>query len=81
VREDRGDGAGAGFAGRLGCPDFKVEMFDKELVDALVRGEDSDCGLGELNVKRGLTRRHGSVVINATPRESRTDQLVLFRHG
>src|SRR5207244_12810762 len=40
VRKNRRDGAP--FAGRFGSPDARVKMFDKNLVDAIISGKDSD---------------------------------------
>src|ERR1700728_1690299 len=42
VCEDRRDGADV--AGRFGFPCGRVKMFDKNLVDAIVRSEDLDRG-------------------------------------
>jgi len=69
VREDGRDGAG--LAGRFGAPGGGVEMFDQKLVDAIVGGEDADCGRAELSFNLGLTRGNGL----ATPR------LIIFRVG
>ena len=62
VREDRRNRAGlAGrFGWRLGFPGRRVEMFDKDLVHAIIGGKDLDCGSAELSVNLGLTRGHGS---------------------
>jgi hypothetical protein len=62
VREDRGDGAG--LAGRFGPPGARVKMFDENLVDAIVGGEDLDCGSAELRVNLVLTRGHGSLLLD-----------------
>src|SRR5713101_302430 len=56
VREDRRNGADLLFAGRFGSPGGRVEMFDKNLVHALIGGKDLDCGSAELSVNLGLTR-------------------------
>ena len=64
VREDRGDGAGAGFARRLGCPDFMVKMFDKKLVDAIIGGEGLGCDLTELSVNFGWKWGHGALILD-----------------
>ena len=72
VREDRRNGADpffAGvFAGRFGCrfrsPGGRVKMFDENLVDAIVGGKDLDCGSAELSVSLGLTRGHGSLLLD-----------------
>ena len=70
--EDRRNGADfvlAGvFAGGLGwrfrCPGGRVEMFDKNLVDALIGDKDLDGGSAELSVNLGLTRGHGSLLLD-----------------
>src|SRR5437016_7900156 len=74
VREDRRNGAGIVFAGRFGCrrsgpPGGRVKMFDKNLVDAIVGEKDPggkvlDCGSAELSVNLGLTRGHGSLLLD-----------------
>ena len=66
VSEDRGDGAN--FSGRFGLPGGGVEMFDQNLVDAIVDGEDLRRGAAKLRVNRlGLnfpfTRGHGSQLL------------------
>jgi hypothetical protein len=48
MREDRGNGAD--FAGRFGAPGARIEMFDENLVHALIGGKDLDCGSAELSV-------------------------------
>src|SRR5216684_1106485 len=72
VGEDRRNGAG--LARRFSCrwfgiPGGRVKMFDKHLVDALVGekdpgGRDLDCGSAELSVNLGLTRGHGSLLLD-----------------
>jgi hypothetical protein len=62
VREDRRNGAG--LAGRFGSPGSRVKMFDKKLVHAIVGGKDLDCGSAELNANLGLTRGHGSLLLD-----------------
>jgi len=62
VREDRRNGAG--LAGRFGSPGGGVEMFDKNLVDALIGGKDPDGGSAELSVDLVLTRGHGSLLLD-----------------
>jgi len=57
MREDRDNGAG--LAGRFGPPGGRVKMFDENLVYAIVRGKDLDCGSAELTVNLVLTRGHG----------------------
>src|SRR5438128_2622293 len=78
MREDRRDGAdvvfSGVFAGRFGCrrsgtPGGRVKMFDKNLVDAIVGEKDPggkvlDCGSAELSVNLGLTRGHGSLLLD-----------------
>jgi len=69
VREDRRNGADFVFAGRIGSPDGRVKMFDKNLVHAITGGKDLDCGSAELSVNLGLTigaltRGHGSLLRN-----------------
>ena len=64
VREDRGDGPGAGLARRFGRPGGRVKMFDKHLVHALIGGKYLDCGSAELSVNLGLTRGHGSLPLD-----------------
>src|SRR2546426_521800 len=74
VREDRRNGADVVFAGRFGCrrsgtPGGRVKMFDKNLVDAIVGEKDPggkvlDCGSAELSVNLGLTRGHGSLLLD-----------------
>ena len=44
----------AGVARRFGSPGGRVEMFDEDLVDAIVGGKDLDCGLAELSVHLGV---------------------------
>ena len=64
MREDRRNGAGLVLAGRFGFPGGRVKMFDKHLVDAIVGGEDLDCGSAELSVNLVLTRGHGSLLLD-----------------
>jgi len=64
VREDRCNAADLG--GRFGSPGGRVEMFDKNLVDAIIGGKDLNCGTAELSVNLGLTRgrvAHSSPVL------------------
>jgi hypothetical protein len=68
VGEDRGDGPGAGLAGRFGSPGGRVKIFDKNLGHAIIGGKDLDCGSAELSVNLGLTmdvltRGHGSLFL------------------
>jgi hypothetical protein len=60
VREDRRNGSDV--AGRLGSPGGRVKMFDKNLVDAIIRDKNLDCGSAELSVNLVLTRGHGSLL-------------------
>jgi hypothetical protein len=53
---------GAGLAGRFGSPGGRVKMFDKNLVHAIIGDKDLDCGSTELNL--GLTRAHGSLLLD-----------------
>ena len=62
VREDRRNGAG--LAGRLGPPDGRVKTFDENLVHAIIGGKDLDCGVAELSLNLGLTRGHGSLLLD-----------------
>jgi hypothetical protein len=55
---------GAGLSGRFSVPGARVEMFDKNLVNALVGGKDLDCGSAELRVNVVLTRDHGSLLLD-----------------
>src|SRR5437667_6993288 len=78
VREDRRNGADVVFSGvfaeRFGCrrsgpPGGRVKMFDKNLIDAIVGEKDPggkvlDCGSAELSVNLGLTRGHGSLLLD-----------------
>jgi len=78
VREDRRNGADlvlAGvIAGRFGSPGSRVQMFDQNLVHAIIDkedlgGRDLDCGSAELSVNLGLTklgwtRGHGSLLLD-----------------
>jgi len=59
VREDRRDGAG--LAGRFGSPGGRVEMFDKNLVHAVIGGKDLDRRSAELRVILVLRRGYGSL--------------------
>jgi hypothetical protein len=62
VREDRRDGAC--LARRFGSPGGRVKMFDENLVYAIVNGKDLDRGQAELSVDLGLTRGHGSLLLD-----------------
>jgi hypothetical protein len=62
VREDGRNCAS--FAGWFGAPHARVKMFDKKLVHAIVGGKDLDCGSAELNANLGLTRGHGSLLLD-----------------
>ncbi len=72
VREDRRNGAD--LAGRFGSPGGRVKVFNKNLVHALISGEDLHCGSAQLcvnlsrvsllRVKLLLTRGHGSLLLD-----------------
>ena len=71
VREDRRNGAD--LAGRFCSPGGRVEMFDKNLVDAIIGGKDLDCGSAGLSVNvfrddreavNILTRGHGCLLLD-----------------
>jgi len=64
VPEDRGDGPGVGLGGRFGSTGGRVKMFDKNLVHAIIGGKNLDCGSAELSVNLGLTRGHGSLLLD-----------------
>jgi hypothetical protein len=64
VREDRRNAADFVFAGRFGSPGGRVKMFDKNLVHAIISGKDLDRGSAELSVNLGLTRGHGSLLLD-----------------
>jgi hypothetical protein len=68
VGEDRRNGScpagGADVGWRLGIPGGRIKMFDKNLVHAIVGGKDLDCGSAELSVNLGLTRGHGSLLLD-----------------
>jgi len=60
MREDGRDGAN--LAGRFSSPGGRVKMFDKNLIHAIVGGEDPDCGSAEFSVNLGLTLGHGALL-------------------
>src|SRR5437773_9860137 len=62
VREDRRNGAG--LARRFGSPGGRVKMFDKNLVHAIIRAKELDCGSAELSVNLVLTRGHDSLLLD-----------------
>jgi hypothetical protein len=62
VRKDRRNGAG--LAGRFGSPGGRVKMFDKDLVHAIIGGEDPDCDSAELSLNLVLTPRHGFLLLD-----------------
>jgi hypothetical protein len=62
VREDRSNGAD--LAGRLCSPGARVEMFDKQLVHALIGGKDLDCGPAEMRVNILSRRGHGGALLD-----------------
>src|SRR6266852_6758709 len=75
VREDRRNSPDV--AGRFRSPGGSVKMFDKNLVHAIIRGKDPDCGSAELSVNLLLTRDHGSTpcsyyLLDSTSRPSAT---------
>jgi hypothetical protein len=39
-------------------------MFDKNLVHAIIGGKHLDCSSAELSVNLGLTRGHGSLLLD-----------------
>jgi hypothetical protein len=39
-------------------------MFDKNLVYAIIGGKDLDCGSADLSLNLGLTRGHGSLLLD-----------------
>ena len=60
VRKDGRNGAD--LAGRLGSPGGRVQMFDKNLIYAIIGAKDLDCGSAELSMSLVLTRGHGSLI-------------------
>src|SRR5271170_155485 len=48
-------------AGWIRRPCGGIKMFDEDLVDAIICGEDPDCGRAELSVNRMLACGHGSI--------------------
>src|SRR6266702_1332496 len=66
VREDRRNGADVAgrFGWRFGFPGGRVNMFDKNLVHAIIGGKDLDCSSAELSVNLVLTRGHGSLLLD-----------------
>jgi hypothetical protein len=62
MREDRGNRADVArrFGWRFGFPGGRVNMFDKNLVHAIIGGKDLNCDAAELSVNLVLTRGHGS---------------------
>jgi len=62
VREDRRDGSG--LTRRLGIPGGRVKIFDENLIQTIVHGEDPDCGSAELSVSLGWTRGHGLLLLD-----------------
>jgi hypothetical protein len=49
-----------GVGWRLRSPGGRVEMFDQNLIHAIIGGKDLGRGSTGLSVKRGLTVGHGS---------------------
>jgi hypothetical protein len=62
VREDGRNSAD--IAGRVGSPGGRVKMFDQHLVHAIIGGKYLDRGSAELCVNLGLTRAHGSLLLD-----------------
>ncbi len=62
VREDRRNRAA--LARRFGSPGDRVKMLDKDLVHVLIGGKYLDCGSAHLGVDLGLTRGHGSLLLD-----------------
>jgi hypothetical protein len=60
VREDGRNGAD--LAGRFSSPGGSVQMFDKNLVYAIIGPKDLDRGSAELSVSLVLTRGHGALI-------------------
>src|ERR1700691_6430317 len=60
VREDGRNGAG--LAGRFGSPGGRVQVFDKNLVHAIIGGKNLDRGSAELSASLVLARGHGSLL-------------------
>jgi hypothetical protein len=59
MREDRRNGTA--LAGRVGFPGGRVNIFDENLVDAIISGKDPDRGWADLSAHLLLTRGHGSI--------------------
>jgi hypothetical protein len=53
----------ASLPGRLGTPHGEVEIFDENLINAIVGGENLDGGTGELIVNLCSRRSHGAVLL------------------
>jgi hypothetical protein len=51
VRDDGRNGAD--LAGWFGSPCGRVQMFDQNLVYAIIRAKNLNCGSGELSMTRG----------------------------
>src|ERR1700675_1136244 len=62
VREDRRNGADLG--GRFSVPGTRVEMFEKQLVHALIGGKDLDCGTAKLRLNVVSRCGHGSALLD-----------------
>ncbi len=54
----------ATFAGWFGSPSGRIEMFNQKLVHAIIGGKDLNGGSAEVSVNLGLTRGHGSLVLD-----------------
>jgi len=78
MREDGRNAAG--LAGRFGSPGARVEVFDNNLVYAIVSGKDPDRGSGELRVALMLTRAHGYLVPMHFPAVVHSQALSFMRH-
>ena len=48
----------------FGSPGARVKMFDHHLVHAIIGGKDLHRGSAELSVNLGLTRGHGSLLLD-----------------
>ncbi len=58
-------------------------MFDKNLVHAVIGGKDLDRGSAELSVNLGLTRGHGSLLLDLIilPGRRPSGSYPLIRHA
>jgi hypothetical protein len=62
VREDRR--YGAGLAGRFGSPRRRAEVFDQNLVHAIIGGKNPRGGPAELRVNFMLRGGHGALLLD-----------------